>query len=225
MLAGMVSLTLGGFAAAGAFAVDGLSFALTTTGGTPTVPSPDPAPKPPPPPKHVSPPPPPPAPPPAPSPPPPPAYVAPPPPAYVAPPPPAYVAPPPPPAPTRPLIAHSKPKRRHAAKPHIALPIPVSRGSGGPARADLVYFGTPVAMHATHVAAIAPPTTDGSSRARLFFLIATALGTLLVIASALPGPALRPAFVHEVVAVHRLDLALVGGAIVVLVSALYLLAT
>jgi hypothetical protein len=228
-LAGTLVLALAGFAAAGAFAVDGLSFVLTTTVGADsppatTVPSPDPAPTPPPPPpppKHVSPPPPP----PAPSPPPP-AYVAPPPPAYVAPPPPAAVTPPPAP-PTRPLALTKKHPRRHhhhVAKKQPALPpILVSRGAGGPSRADVVYFGTPVALH-TQEATVLSSTSDSSSRTRLFFLIATALGAFLVVASALPSPALRPAFVHEVIVVHRIDLALVGFSIVVLVGALYLLA-
>jgi outer membrane biosynthesis protein TonB len=226
MLGGVVALALGGFAAAGAFAVDGLSFALTTTVGadspTPTVPAPDPAPTPPPPPppppKHVSPPPAP--PPPAPSPPPP-AYVAPPP-AYVAPPPAPVVTPP-----TRPLALAKKPHRRHhhAAKKQqpVPAPIPVSRGAGGPARADVVFLATPVALHTRVVSAISP-TGAGAFRARLLFLIATALGLILVVASTLPGQALRPAIVHEVVAVHRIDLALVGFSIVIIVGALYLLA-
>jgi hypothetical protein len=135
----------------------------------------------------------------------------------------------PPPAPSRPLVLHTKPKRKHhAAKPKVAPPpIPVSRGAGGPARADVAsvgtLVGTPVASHTRDVAALAP-SSEGASNARLFFLIATALGAFLVLASALPAPALRPAFVHEVVVVHRIDLALVGVSIVVLVGALYLLA-
>jgi len=62
------------------------------------------------------------------------------------------------------------------------------------------------------------------SRGRLFFLVAVALGALLVVASALPGQALRPAAVYQVVVVHRIDLALVGFAIVFIIGTLYLLA-
>ena len=36
----------------------------------------------------------------------------------------------------------------------------------------------------------------------------------------LPAPAIRPSVIHNVVVVHRIDLALVGGAIVVLVGIL-----
>lgn len=82
---------------------------------------------------------------------------------------------------------------------------------------------TPVAFHLQQAPTAPPPATAGPSRARLFFLAAIALGFMLVLSSALPGRALRPAIVYEVVAVHRLDLALVGSAIVVMVGALYLL--
>src|SRR5204863_5599612 len=66
-IAGILALALAGFAAAGVFAVNGFSFALTTAAsGSPpptTSPSPDPAPPPPPAPKPAPPPPPPPPPP------------------------------------------------------------------------------------------------------------------------------------------------------------------
>jgi hypothetical protein len=148
------------------------------------------------------------------------------------PPPPVVVTPP---APTPPPPTHAlvlapkrkpKPHRRHPKAPeHVApAPAPISRGAGGPAPPDLgIAFVSPVAFHVQQVPTLSAPPTTGPSRARLFFLAAIALGFVLVFASALPGRALRPAFVYEVVAVHRLDLVLVGSAIVVLVGALYLL--
>jgi hypothetical protein len=122
------------------------------------------------------------------------------------------------PKPKRPR-RHPKALERTAPKPK---PVPVSRGAGGPARAEVALLATPVAFHAAQAPAFAP-TSAGPSRARLLFLLAVALGFVLVLASALPGHALRPAFVYEVVVVHRLDLALVGCSIVVMVGALYLL--
>ena len=75
------------------------------------------------------------------------------------------------------------------------------------------------------LAASTSPVTAGqpsSSHAGLFLLLAGACGLLLLIGSMLPAPAIRPAVVHNVVVVHRIDLALVGGAIVVLVGILRL---
>ena len=197
MLAGVVVLALAGFAAAGVFAVDGFSIALTTTIGPEpppsTSPSPDPAPTPPP--------------------------------------PPVVATPPPPPPPTHALAVAPKPKpkpHRHpkVVEPAAPDPVPISRGAGGPARPDLgKLVATPVSFHASSSAApkLAPPTATSPSKARLFFLAAIALGFVLVLTSALPRATLRPAVVYEVVTVHRLDLALVGFAIVGLVGALYLL--
>jgi hypothetical protein len=83
---------------------------------------------------------------------------------------------------------------------------------------------TPVSFQAQQTPAVVTPNPGtGAWRTRLFLVAAMALGFLLLAASALPGHALRPALVHEVVVVHRLDLALVGSAIVVMVGALYLL--
>jgi hypothetical protein len=139
----------------------------------------------------------------------------------VAPTPPPPVVSPPPAPPTRPLALKPKPHRRH---PQVvrAAPTPLSRGAGGPARIDARSLASSVAFRAPRAPALAP-TSTGPSRARLFFLVAVALGFLLVFASALPAPALRPAFVHEVIVVHRIDLALVGFSIVAIVVALYLL--
>ena len=67
-----------------------------------------------------------------------------------------------------------------------------------------------------------PPARPSSSHAGLFLLLAGASGLLLLIGSMLPSPAIRPAVVHNVEVVHRIDLALVGGAIVVLVGILRL---
>jgi hypothetical protein len=133
------------------------------------------------------------------------------------------------PPPTHAVAVAPKPKRhRRPAKvlEHKApQPVPVSRGAGGPAREDVPLLATPVAFHAFHAfqAPAFAPTSTGPSRARLLFLFAVALGLLLVFASALPGQALRPMFVYQVVVVHRLDFALVGFSIVVMVGALYLL--
>jgi hypothetical protein len=80
----------------------------------------------------------------------------------------------------------------------------------------------PVAFSTTSAPVLEPSTTE-SWAAQLFFLAMIACGALLVVAAALPGYALRPAHMHEVVAVHRLDLALVGCSIVLIVGALYLL--
>jgi hypothetical protein len=158
-------------------------------------------------------------------------HVSPPPAPVTPPPPPPVFSPPPPPPPVHSLALAPKPKpkpkpqRRHPkVVKHTApaAPVPVSRGAGGPARLDVGLPVTPVAFLTQQPVAAAPVST-ATSEARLFLLFAIALGLALVFASALPGTALRPAFVHEVVVVHRLDLALVGGSIVVLVGALYLL--
>ena len=133
----------------------------------------------------------------------------------------------PPPAPLA-LAPKAKPKpkphRPHRkARAHPApAPVPVSRGAGGPARTDVGFPVVPVAFHTPQSASIGP-AEPAPSQARLVLLFAIALGLVLVLAAALPGQALRPAFVHEVVVVHRVDLALLGGSIVVLVGALYLL--
>jgi len=62
-----------------------------------------------------------------------------------------------------------------------------------------------------------------ASHAGLFLLVAAGLGLFLLVGSMLPAPAIRPGIVHNVVVVHRIDLALVGGAIVLLVGILRLL--
>jgi hypothetical protein len=123
---------------------------------------------------------------------------------------------------THELAVSPKPKKRHrrqlAAKPRIQAPIAISRGSGGPARVGVI----PVAFSTGGAAELEPAATKPSA-ARLFFLVMIACGFLLVVAAALPNYALRPAIMHDVVVVHRLDLALVGFAIVLLVAALYVL--
>jgi hypothetical protein len=217
-------VAVGGFAAAGALAgVRGVDSLLTTTIApqppTTTTPKPDP-----PPPKPKPPPPPPPAPPPPPPPPPPPAPVSPPPPApAVVTPPPAPSPPPPPPAKPRHVKKHvaKKPRHRRSA---VAAPAPWGRGSGGPPRAaDWIPPSTPYLSGAVLAASTSIPVgRPRSSHAGLFLLAAAALGLLLLVGSMLPGPAIRPSIVHNVVVVHRIDLALVGGAIVVLAGILRL---
>jgi hypothetical protein len=127
---------------------------------------------------------------------------------------------------THPLAVAPKPHRRHRTVPKHAAPAPapapINRGAGGPARLDVEFVATPVSFQARHTSAL-PATSTGPSQARLLLLAAIALGSVLVLASTLPGEALRPTFVYEVVAVHRIDLALVGFSIVVMVGALYLL--
>src|ERR671923_66463 len=138
--------------------------------------------------------------------------------------------PPPSPAPAHPfthaLALNPKPKPRHVHRrvPRPAEPVPISRASGGPAPSAVNVVFTPAASYSRAVATTVATGTPGPSRARLFFLAAVALGLLLVVAAALPGHALRPALVHEVVVVHRIDLVLVGVSIVLIVGTLYLLA-
>ena len=102
--------------------------------------------------------------------------------------------------------------------------MPVStRVCGPPRAADWIPPSTPylsgaVLAASTSISADRPPT----SHAGLFLLAAGALGLLLLLGSMLPSPAIRPSIVHNVVVVHRIDLALVGGAIVVLVGILRL---
>jgi hypothetical protein len=136
----------------------------------------------------------------------------------------------PPPAPTPPvqsLAVAPKPKRhpRHP-KAHVraapAAPVPVSRGEGGPARSGVVDPLAPVAFQASQPGPIAPSGTR-SSDAAILLLFVIAFGLALLLASVLPGPVLRPALVYELVAVHRIDFALVGGSIVIVVGALYLI--
>ena len=106
----------------------------------------------------------------------------------------------------------------------MAAPVPWSRGSGGPPRAagwippSTPFLSGTVLAASTSLPAGRPQT----SHAGLFLLAAGALGLLLLLGSMLPAPAIRPAIVHNVVVVHRIDLALVGGAIVVLVGILRL---
>ena len=115
---------------------------------------------------------------------------------------------------------HAKPRHRRA----VVAPTPSSRGSGGPPRAvDWIPPSTPylsgaVLAASTSISAARPQ----SSHAGLFLLAACALGLLLLVGSMLPAPAIRPAIVHKVVVLHRIDLALVGGAIVVLAGILRL---
>jgi hypothetical protein len=227
------AVAVGGFAAAGALAgIRGVDSLLTTTIGpqppSTTTPKPDPPPpkpKPPPPPPPAPPPPPPPAPPPpAPTPPPPPPVSPPPPPVVVTPPPPAP-PPPPPPAPVKPRHVKKhvakKPSHRRQA---VVAPAPWSRGSGGPPGAvdwippSAPYLSGAVLAASTSISADSPQ----SSHAGLFLLAAGALGLLLLVGSMLPSPAIRPSVVHNVVVVHRIDLALVGGAILVLAGILRL---
>src|SRR5438445_692162 len=83
--------------------------------------------------------------------------------------------------------------------------------------------GAPAAPVTIGVLAASTSLTVGrpsSSHAGLFLLLAGACGLLLLVGSMLPSPAIRPSLVHNVVVVHRIDLALVGGAIVVLVGIL-----
>jgi hypothetical protein len=118
---------------------------------------------------------------------------------------------------------HVVKKPRHR-RPVVAAPVPWSRGSGGPPRAaDWIPPSTPylsgaVLAASTSISAGRTPT----SHAGLFLLAAGGLGLLLLLGSMLPSPAIRPSIVHNVVVVHRIDLALVGGAIVVLVGILRL---
>jgi hypothetical protein len=118
---------------------------------------------------------------------------------------------------------HVAKKPRHR-RPAVAVPVPWSRGSGGPPRAaDWIPPSTPylsgaVLAASTAISAGRPPT----SHAGLFLLAAGGLGLLLLLGSMLPAPAIRPSLVHNVVVLHRIDLALVGGAIVVLVGILRL---
>jgi hypothetical protein len=132
---------------------------------------------------------------------------------------------PPPVAPTVP--PKPKPKKRHrpqvAPKPRVTAPIPISRGSGGPARAGAIPAAFSTATISFRSPARFEPASTKPMTARLFFLVMVACGFLLVLAAALPSYALRPAIMHEVVVVHRLDFALVGFAIVLLVGALYVL--
>ena len=116
---------------------------------------------------------------------------------------------------------HAKPRHRHK----VVAPVPWSRGSGGPPRAvGWIPPSTPYLTSAV-LAASTTITTDKpqGSHATLFLLAAAALGLLLLVGSMLPAPAIRPASVKGVVVVHRIDLALVGGAIVVLAGILRLL--
>jgi hypothetical protein len=117
-------------------------------------------------------------------------------------------------------VKHAKKHRR----PAVAAPQPWSRGSGGPpAAVDWIPPVTPVTFGVL-AASTSPVTVDraSSSHAGLFLLAGAALGFLLLVGSMLPSPAIRPAVVHNVVVVHRIDIALVGGAIVVLVGILRL---
>jgi len=81
----------------------------------------------------------------------------------------------------------------------------------------------PVSLQVAQTPALPRATTAGSGF-RLLLLAAITLGLLLVLAAALPSQVLRPAVVHEVVVVHRLDLAFVGTGIVLLIGTIYLVA-
>jgi hypothetical protein len=118
-------------------------------------------------------------------------------------------------------VKHAKKRHRH---PAVVAPAPWSRGSGGPpAAVDWIPPVTPVAFGVL-AASTSPVSAErpSSSHAGLFLLAGAALGLLLLVGSMLPAPAIRPAVVHNVVVLHRIDLALVGGAIVVLVGILRL---
>jgi len=115
---------------------------------------------------------------------------------------------------------------RRDRHPAVVASLPWDRGSGGPAgNVDWV----PPAVPSEQVGVLAASTSlpadrpSSSSHAGLFLLLAGAAGLVLLLGSMLPAPAIRPALVHNVVVVHRIDLALVGGAIVVLVGILRLL--
>lgn len=115
--------------------------------------------------------------------------------------------------------------KRHR-RPKVAAPVPWSRGSGGPPPAvDWMPPSTPYLSGAVLAAStsisIAKPQPP-SSHAGLFLVVAGGLGLLLLVGSMLPAPAIRPSMVHNVVVVHRIDLALVGGAILVLAGILRL---
>ena len=138
-------------------------------------------------------------------------------------PPPPKPKPPPPPPPAKPRHVKKHAKKPRHRRPVVAAPVPWSRGSGGPPRAaDWIPPSTPylsgAVLAASTVSAGRPQTSD----AGLFLLAAGALGLLLLVGSMLPAPAIRPSIVHNVVVLHRIDLALVGGAIVVLVGILRL---
>ena len=120
---------------------------------------------------------------------------------------------------------HAKPRHRRV----VVAPTPLSRGSGGPPGAvDWIPPSTPylsgavLASSTALPAATLPAAKPQSSRAGLFLLVAGGLGLLLLVGSMLPSPAIRPSIVHNVVVVHRIDLALVGGAILVLAGILRL---
>jgi hypothetical protein len=115
---------------------------------------------------------------------------------------------------------HAKPRHKRA----VVAPAPWSRGSGGPPGAvDWIPPSTPYLSGAVLAASTAlPAAKPQSSRAGLFLLVAGGLGLLLLVGSMLPAPAIRPSIVHNVVVVHRIDLALVGGAILVLAGILRL---
>ena len=116
---------------------------------------------------------------------------------------------------------HAAKKPRHR-RPAVA-PVPWSRGSGGPPRAaDWIPPSTPYLSGAVLAASTVSAGRPPASHDGLFLLAAGALGLLLLVGSMLPAPAIRPSVVHNVVVLHRIDLALVGGAIVVLVGILRL---
>jgi hypothetical protein len=120
--------------------------------------------------------------------------------------------------------------KKHAVKRHrrpaVVAPAPRSRGSGGPPPAvdwmppSTPYLSGAVLAASTSISATKPQ--PASSHAGLFLLVAGGLGLLLLVGSMLPAPAIRPAMVHNVLVVHRIDLALVGGAILVLAGILRL---
>jgi hypothetical protein len=120
--------------------------------------------------------------------------------------------------------------KKHVVKRHrhrtVVVPAPWGRGSGGPPGAvDWIPPSTPYlsgAVLAASTTLSAEKPQPSSSHAGLFLLAAGALGLLLLLGSMLPAPAIRPAIVHQVVVVHRIDLALVGGAILLLAGILRL---
>jgi hypothetical protein len=117
---------------------------------------------------------------------------------------------------------HAKPRHKRV----VVAPVPWSRGSGGPPPAvdwippSTPYFSGAVLAASTTLSVDRP--APSSSHAGLFLLVAGGLGLLLLVGSMLPAPAIRPAIVHNVLVVHRIDLALVGGAILVLAGILRL---
>jgi hypothetical protein len=118
-------------------------------------------------------------------------------------------------------VKHAAKKARHR-HPAVAAPLPWGRGSGGPpGNVDWIPpAAAPVSEGVLAASTSLSADRPSSSHAGLFLILAGACGLLLLVGAMLPAPAIRPSVIHNVVVVHRIDLALVGGAIVVLVGIL-----